>query len=69
MSKLKGKMLQKGNDGSKRYPSLQKIKGKRALPSGNTPLREIHIIIVIRAPVFSGMNFSLRFGGEGSFHP
>jgi hypothetical protein len=28
-------MLQKGNDESKRHPSLQKIRGKKALPSGN----------------------------------
>jgi hypothetical protein len=34
-SKLKGKMLHKGNDESKRHPSLQKIKRKRALPFGN----------------------------------
>jgi hypothetical protein len=36
VSDLRGKMLQKGNDESKRHPSLQIIKGKKALPSGNT---------------------------------
>jgi hypothetical protein len=35
-SDLKGKMLQKGDDGTKRPPNLQKIKRKKALPSGNT---------------------------------
>jgi len=34
-SKFKGKVLQKGNDESIRHPSLQKIKAKKELPSGN----------------------------------
>jgi hypothetical protein len=33
---LKSKMLREGNDQSKRYLSLRKIRGKKVLPSGNT---------------------------------
>jgi hypothetical protein len=48
-SDLKGKMLQKGDDESKRYPSLQKIRGKKRYHPVTPITENTHFIIVIRA--------------------
>jgi len=49
-------MLQKGNDESKKHPSLQKIKGKKVLPSGNTHYGKYTLSFSL-VPGFHGVDF------------
>jgi len=64
VSDLKGEMLQEGDNESKRYPSLQKIKGKKALPSGNTHYEKNTLSLLwlcYSCQGFSGIDFGRLF--------